>query len=208
MGRLSFLIACLMSTLSVLAQGPGGVSGTELWHIATATTNNTDSSYVWRDYSGDSTRFMSIENDYLIVRPQSEMQSFNFHPALHFDSISGKSLLQHTNLAQTTLIGVFAPDSVRIRQGNENPVEFYRAYGRLGENISMFTDSVYDLSRGNLSHKYIEDNYASFNETALRTITYQRANVPNHSVWGEPDSSSLLLNTDGRLFTGYSFGNI
>ncbi len=204
MGRLSFLLACLLSTLYVLAQGPGGVTGAELWHIATATTNNTDSSYVWRDYSGDSTRFMSIENDYLIVRPQSEMQSFNFHPALHFDSISGKSLLQHTNLAQTTLIGVFAPDSVRIRQGNENPVEFYRAYGRLGENISMFTDSVYDLSRGNLSHKYIEDNYASFNETALRTITYQRANVPNHSVWGEPDSSSLLLNTDGRLFTGYS----
>ena len=202
--RTTLLISCILSVLYAFAQGPGGVTGAELWHIATATTNNTDSSYVWRDYSGDSTRFMSIENDYLIVRPQSEMQSFNFHPALHFDSISGKSLLQHTNLAQTTLIGVFAPDSVRIRQGNENPVEFYRAYGRLGENISMFTDSVYDLSRGNLSHKYIEDNYASFNETALRTITYQRANVPNHSVWGEPDSSSLLLNTDGRLFTGYS----
>lgn len=204
MGRLSFLLACLLSTLYVLAQGPGGVTGAELWHIATATTNNTDSSYVWRDYSGDSTRFMSIENDYLIVRPQSEMQSFNFHPALHFDSISGKSLLQHTNLAQTTLIGVFAPDSVRIRQGNENPIEFYRVFGRLGENISMFTDSVYDLSRGNLSHKYIEDNYASFNETALRTITYERSNVPNHSVWGEPDSSSLLLNAIGRQFTGYS----
>lgn len=202
--RITLVAAYLLSVLYAFAQGPGGVTGAELWHIATATTNNTDSSYVWRDYSGDSTRFMSIENDYLIVRPQSEMQSFNFHPALHFDSISGKSLLQHTNLAQTTLIGVFAPDSVRIRQGNENPVEFYRAYGRLVENISMFTDSVYDLSRGNLSHKYIEDNYASFNETALRTITYQRANVPNHSVWGEPDSSSLLLNTDGRLFTGYS----
>lgn len=99
MGRLSFLMACLLSTLYVLAQGPGGVSGAELWHIATATTNNTDSSYVWRDYSGDSTQFISIENDHLIVRPQSEMQSFNFHPALHFDSISGKSLPQHTNLA-------------------------------------------------------------------------------------------------------------
>ena len=204
MGRLSFFMACLLSTLYVLAQGPGGVSGAELWYIATATTNNTDSSYVWRDYSGDSTRFISIENDHLIVRPQSEIQSFNFHPALHFDSISGKSLLQHTNLAQTTLIGVFAPDSVRIRQGNENPIEFYRVFGRLGESISLFTDSVYDISRGNLSHKYIEDNYASFNETALRTITYERSNVPNHSVWGEPDSSSLLLNAIGRQFTGYS----
>lgn len=202
--RITLLISCILSLLYAFAQGPGGVYGAELWHIATATTNNTDSSYVWRDYSGDSTRFISIENDHLIVKPQSEMQSFNFHPALHFDSISGKSLLQHTNLAQTTLIGVFAPDSVRIRQGNENPIEFYRVFGRLDEKISLFTDSVYDLSRGNLSHKYIEDNYASFNETALRTITYERSNVPNHSVWGEPDSSSLFLNAIGRPFTGYS----
>lgn len=201
--RLSFLMTCLVSTLYALAQGPGGVSGAELWHIATATTNNTDSTYAWYDYSGDSIQFISIGNNSMIVRPQSELQSFNFHPALHFDSISGKSLMQHTNLAQTTLIGVFAPDSVRICQGNENPIELYHTKVWSGDSILLLTDSVYDVSRGNLPHKYVEDNYASFNETALRTITYERANVPNHSVWGEPDSSSLFLNAIGRQFTGY-----
>ena len=202
MGRLSFLMACLLSTLYVLAQGPGGVSGAELWHIATATTNNTDSSYVWRDYSGDSTRFISIENDHLIVRPQSEMQSFNFHPALHFDSISGKSLLQHTNLAQTTLIGVFAPDSEMINPWNEDTI--YTANGKNGEDICMLTDSVYDLSLGHLYHKYHNNNDTLFNETALRIITYERANVPNHSVWDEPNMSSIQFNANGKRFIGYS----
>lgn len=202
--RTTLLISCILSVLYAVAQGPGGVSGAELWHIATATTNNTDSTYAWYDYSGDSIQFISIQNNRMIVRPQSELQSFNFHPALHFDSISGKSLLQHTNLHQATLIGVFAPDSVRICQGNENPIELYHTKVWSGDSILLLTDSVYDVSRGNLPHKYVEDNYASFNETALRTITYERANVPNHSVWGEPDSSSLFLNAIGRQFTGYS----
>ena len=171
MGRLSFLMAFLLSTLYVLAQGPGGVSGAELWHIATATTNNTDSSYVWRDYSGDSVRFVSKTNDQLIMRPQSEMQSFNFHPALHFDSISGKSLLQHTNLAQTTLIGVFAPDSEMINPWNEDTI--YTANGRNGEDICILTDSISDLSFGNLYHNYHNNNDSLFNETALRIITYE-----------------------------------
>ena len=99
--RTTLLISCILSVLYAFAQGPGGVTGAELWHIATATTNNTDSSYVWRDYSGDSTRFMSIENDYLIVRPQSEMQSFNFHPALHFDSISGEMRIRLSFIVHT-----------------------------------------------------------------------------------------------------------
>lgn len=200
--RTTLLISCILCVLYALAQDPGGVSGAELWHIATATTNNTDSSYVWRDYSGDSTRFISIENDHLIVRPQSEMQSFNFHPALHFDSISGKSLLQHTNLAQTTLIGVFAPDSEMINPWNEDTI--YTANGRNGEDICMLTDSVYDLSLGHLYHKYHNNNDTLFNETALRIITYERANVPNHSVWDEPNMSSIQFNANGKRFIGYS----
>lgn len=200
--RTTLLISCILSVLYAFAQGPGGVTGAELWHIATATTNNTDSSYVWRDYSGDSTRFMSIENDYLIVRPQSEMQSFNFHPALHFDSISGKSVLQHANMGQTTLIGVFAPDSVKL---NKDSIELYQtnSNGWLEDSIFMSTHNVYDKSLGALPHEYLEGNDTLFFQRPLKTITYERAILPNHSVWGEPETSSLLFNADGRPFTGY-----
>lgn len=204
MGRLSFLMACLLSTLYVLAQGPGGVSGAELWHIATAATNNTDTNYVWRDYSGDGARFVSTTNDQLIMRPQSEMQSFNFHPSLHFDSISGKVFLKHANLAQATLIGVFAPDTMQLFQGIANPIELYRTTGRPNEKIFMLSNIVIDDTLGPLSHKYLEDNYALFEELALRTITYERANLPNHSVWGVSDTSSLSFNPIDRSFTGYS----
>lgn len=196
--RLSFLMMCLLSTLYVLAQGPGGVSGAELWHIATATTSNTDSSYVWRDYSGDTTQFVSTANDQLIIRPWSELQSFNFHPALHFDSISGGSILQHTSMGQTTLIGVFAQpnkDSVELYQTNSN--------GWLEDSIFMSTQNVYDKSLGSLSHEYLEGNDTLFYQRALKTITYERANLPDRSVWGEPETSSLLFNADCRLFTGY-----
>lgn len=198
MGRLSFLMACLLSTLYVLAQGPGGVSGAELWYITTATTDDTDSSYVWRDYSGDSIRFVSIVNDQPIIRPWSELQSFNFHPALHFDSISGKSFLQHTNMGQTTLIGVFAQpnkDSVELYQTNSN--------GWLEDSIFMSTQNVYDKSLGALPHEYLEGNDTLFYQRPLKTITYERAILPNHSVWGESETSSLLFNADGRPFTGY-----
>ncbi len=191
-------MACLLSTLYVLAQGPGGVSGAELWYITTATTDDTDSSYVWRDYSGDSIRFVSIVNDQPIIRPWSELQSFNFHPALHFDSISGKSFLQHTNMGQTTLIGVFAQpnkDSVELYQTNSN--------GWLEDSIFMSTQNVYDKSLGALPHEYLEGNDTLFYQRPLKTITYERAILPNHSVWGESETSSLLFNADGRPFTGY-----
>ena len=196
--RTTLLISCILCVLYALAQDPGGVSGAELWHIATATTNNTDSSYVWRDYSGDSIRFVSIVNDQPIIRPWSELQSFNFHPALHFDSISGKSFLQHTNMGQTTLIGVFAQpnkDSVELYQTNSN--------GWLEDSIFMSTQNVYDKSLGALPHEYLEGNDTLFFQRPLKTITYERAILPNHSVWGEPETSSLLFNADGRPFTGY-----
>lgn len=199
MGRLSFLMACLLSTLYVLAQGPGGVTGAELWHIATV--NSTDTSYVWKDYSGDDVRFRSINANQLIIQPQSWMQSFNFHPALHFDSISGNSILGHTNLAQTTVIGVFAPDEQFYQQIAHK--ELLKIYGRNNERIRMTTDSVQDSSYLDLHHSYYVGNYSSFPELALRTITYERSNKPNHSVWGERTSSSLLFNETNRPFTGY-----
>lgn len=200
--RLSFLIMCLLSTLYLLAQGPGGVSGAELWQIATATSKNTDSNYVWCDYSGDSIQFVSTANNQVITRPQSELLSFNFHPALHFDSISGKSVLQHANMGQTTLIGVFAPDSVKL---NKDSIELYQtnSNGYLEDSIFMSTKSVYDKRLSTLSHKYLEGNDTLFYQRALKTITYERAILPNHSVWGEPETSSLLFNADGRPFTGY-----
>lgn len=199
MGRLSFLMACLLSTLYVLAQGPGGVSGAELWHIATV--NSTDTSYVWKDYSGDDVQFRSINDNQLIIQPQSWIQSFNFHPALHFDSISGNSILGHTNLAQTTVIGVFAPDEPLYQQIAHK--ELLQLLGRDGEDIRITTDSVKDKSHIDLHHSYYPENYSSFPELALRTITYQRSNMPNHSVWGEPTLSFLRFNETNRLFTGY-----
>ena len=130
--RLYFIMAFFLNVVCALAQGPGGVPGAELWQIVTSATNNTDLTYVWQDYSGDSIQFVSTENNHLILRPQPELQSFNFHPALHFDSISGKSLLRRTNLVQTTLIGVFAPDSARLSQGNEIPIEFNHKKATVG----------------------------------------------------------------------------
>ena len=48
--RTTLLISCILSVLYALAQGPGGVFGAELWHIATA--HETDTTYAWSDYSG------------------------------------------------------------------------------------------------------------------------------------------------------------
>lgn len=198
--RFTLLTTCILSLLYALAQGPGGVFGAELWHIATA--HETDTTYAWSDYSGDYSSFRSISGNQLIVQPQSWMQSFNFHPALHFDSISGITLLGLANLAQTTVIGVFAPDELLSQQSLHK--EIFHSVGRASEDMRMTTDSVLDESSQNLYHTYHAANYSPFNELALRTITYERSNTPHHSVWGEPSTSSFKFNEIDRTFTGYS----
>lgn len=198
--RLLISISSILYALCLWGQSPGGVPGAELWQVTTPTTVFLDSTYYWNDLSGDTVKALysgnaNIEYD----QSRRFIQAFNFNPAFHFKTIIADSLisnLQHTNLSQTTILGVFAPDSTSIAHN----ARIYSAYGRENENFSVFKESINGVANNlqygvdtTLNLLADGENDVAFKQSALRTMTYQRSFVPNHSVWGEPTESSIII---------------
>ncbi|MBR5118390.1 MAG: T9SS type A sorting domain-containing protein [Muribaculaceae bacterium] len=198
--RLLIFVTGILYALCSWGQSPGGVPGAELWHITTPTTVYLDSTYYWKDLSGDDVKAHDSSNANIEYEHSRRfMQAFNFNPAFHFKTIVADSLisnLHHTNMSQATILGVFAPDSTSIAQNSR----IYSAYGRDDENFSVFKESingvVNNLQYGvdtTLNLLADGENDVLFRQSALRTLTYQRSFVPNHSVWGEPKESSIIF---------------
>lgn len=197
--RLPILLMCAICTSCLWGQSPGGVPGAELWQITAATTVHPDSTYYWKDLSGDGV-IAHLSNNANVDYKQSRrfMQAFNFNHAFYFrasaiDSII--SYLQHTNLSQATILGVFAPKPSSIA----NNARIYSVNGRAGEGFSVLKDSIYGIA-SNLHYGsdstlnlIAVGNDTVFKESALRTLAYQRSFVPTHSIWGEPKESSMII---------------
>ena len=196
--RLLIFIMSILYALCLWGQSPGGVSGAELWHVTSPTTVYLDSTYYWKDLSGDAIMAHELSNANIEYKQSRRfMQAFNFNPAFHFkllleDLISN---LKHTNLSQATILGVFAPSS-HIDQD----AIIYDVEGKLDEGFSVYKDSIKGESSslfygvGSSLNLLAEDSTdVAFKESALRTLTYQRSFVSNHSVWGEPTESSIII---------------
>lgn len=197
--RLLIFITSISYALCLWGQSPGGVPGAELWQVTAATTVHPDSTFYWKDLSGDDV-IAHLSNNANVDYKQSRrfMQAFNFNHAFYFrasaiDSII--SYLQHTNLSQATILGVFAPKPSSI----SNNARIYSVDGRVGEGFSVLKDSIYGIA-SNLHYGsdstlnlIAVGNDSVFKESALRTLAYQRSFVPSHSVWGEPKESSMII---------------
>lgn len=113
MNRLLLSALLLPGWLAIAAQStPGGVAGAELWFH----TELQDGYLMWADQSGDATRLkkrlLGSETESLYQIPDTMPFCFNFHPALYFPNLAGSYVyasLLHTDLRQSTHMGVFAP---------------------------------------------------------------------------------------------------
>lgn len=200
MARRSLIfITSILYVLCLWGQSPGGVPGAELWQVATPTTVYLDSTYYWKDLSGDAViTHESGSANIEFKQARRFMQAFNFNPAFHFKLLSADSIisnLKHTNLSQATILGVFAP-SHHLSQESR----IYDVNGRDGEGFSVYKSSIVresgSLQYGSGSTLNLladNENDAIFRESALRTLSYQRSLVPNHSVWGESKESSIIF---------------
>lgn len=197
--RLLIFITSILYALCLWGQSPGGVPGAELWQVATPTTVYLDSTYRWKDLSGDAIMgHVSGNANIEYKQARRLMQAFNFNPAFHFKYLLTDSIisnLKHTNLSQATILGVFAPSHHLSRES-----KIYEVNGRNDEGLSVYKSSIVGES-GSLQYgsgstlNLLADNEndALFRESALRTLTYQRSFVPNHSVWGESQESSIIF---------------
>lgn len=197
--RLLIFITSILYALCLWGQSPGGVPGAELWQVATPTIVYLDSTYRWKDLSGDAIMgHVSGNANIEYKQARRFMQAFNFNPAFYFKFLSADSIisnLKHTNLSQATILGVFAPSHHLSRES-----KIYEVNGRNGEGLSVYKSSIVGES-GSLQYgsgstlNLLADNEndALFRESALRTLTYQRSFVPNHSVWGESQESSIIF---------------
>lgn len=197
--RLLIFITSILYALCLWGQSPGGVPGAELWQVATPTTVYLDSTYRWKDLSGDAI-MGHVSGNASIEYKQARrlMQAFNFNPAFYFKFLSADSIisnLRHTNLSQATILGVFAPSHHLSRES-----KIYEVNGRNGEGFSVYKSSIVGESSslqygGGSTLNLLADNENDvlFKESALRTLTYQRSFVPNHSVWGESQEASIIF---------------
>lgn len=197
--RLLIFITSILYALCLWGQSPGGVPGAELWQVATPTTVYLDSTYRWKDLSGDAIMgHVSGNANIEYKQARRLMQAFNFNPAFHFKYLLTDSIisnLRHTNLSQATILGVFAPSHNLSRES-----KIYEVNGRNGEGFSVYKSSIVGESSslqygGGSTLNLLADNENDvlFKESALRTLTYQRSFVPNHSVWGESQEASIIF---------------
>ena len=184
---LSILLLLFIGHLQAMSQSPGGVEGCEAWFVTSPSNTDLNGSYTWQDLSGDSVPLRHVggtQNGTEVLESRNVIQTFNFHPALRFSPSSGfmDAILRHTNLAQTTFIGVFAPDTLIDT----------RLYAFSGKDTTAITkDNVYHSGRDEAIDYSPDLIHSQAPSAALKIVSWQRTLTPKYSPWGEVDNATL-----------------
>ena len=212
MRQILFFFTVLVSYgLSAQTIAPGGVSNPEIWFKTVPLTDSLQGNYYWKDFSGDSVKLIINDergslygSEYVTSR--NRVKTYNFNPAINLSAPADKSkqfLLNKTNLAQTTVVSVWAPDFKF-----ERDMFLYALNGRPGEGYIFTKDKVihsnesgkdilnYGREEGkNLLFPNADEgaDLNKFQEQTLRIAVYNRALLPNHSMWGEKKKAGVSI---------------
>lgn len=211
------------------AQNPGGVHSPEVWFRTVPVSNNLQGYYFWKDLSGDSVKNLLYDSRGAgygteFRQQRTNINTFNFNPALNLSErdMPKEALLRFSNLSQATIIGIFAPS---VSTYNSDAV-VYNVDGRSGGGSLLSKDKVvrgtgidaldYGKEHGE-DLMYSESDSLSadgFRESSPRIVSYLKADLPQHSVWGEGSRSVITTgygysSNNVNSNTGYtgSFGN-
>lgn len=139
------IVTALFIPVQSRAQSPGQVSGAEAWLKTVPLTTDLQGYYHWRDFSGDSVRTNLYDAKGAayggeFTQRYTWIRTFNFNPALNFSEGNQpkESLLKYSNLAQMTVIGVFAPTTTAY---NKDEV-LYAVSGRKGAGSLVSRDKA------------------------------------------------------------------
>lgn len=187
------IVTALFIPVQSRAQSPGQVSGAEAWLKTVPLTTDLQGYYHWRDFSGDSVRTNLYDAKGAayggeFTQRHTWIRTFNFNPALNFSEGNQpkESLLKYSNLAQMTVIGVFAPTTtaynkdevlyaVSGRKGAGSLVSRDKAVGQQGiEPLDYGSTAGEDLLYSGSERQTAE----VFKSTSPRIVSYIRAYAP------------------------------
>jgi len=179
-----------------------------IWFKTIPATNNLNGGYKWKDFACNNatinkySRLGAGHGDEYVIKRDS-VRTYNYNPAidLSYDNVSKEILVKKSNLAQSTIIGVWGAKE----KYNEDKFLF-AINGRKDESVLFTKEYVFqtDPTKTNLC---FGDNFGEsflcqsdstnllnkFHEKSLRIGTYYRTNKPNTSVWGEPQKAVISL---------------
>ena len=197
---LSLCLFLLSFPLYVEAQSPGGVDGAELWHMTVPMNTDLTGNYFWKDYAGDTVRSRILDKQSgrygkEFIQSQQHVRMFNFRPALNLSQVNAPkvSLMKYSSLGQATVIGLFCHKPADAKKD----AVLYTLSGRPGSGVLMSKDKAVGVSGTSTldyGKEYGQDLlYGSvdttatetFEESALRIVSYIKANKAVRSVWGE-----------------------
>ncbi|MGC3979165.1 MAG: hypothetical protein QM751_13630 [Paludibacteraceae bacterium] len=188
-----------------------------IWFKTTPISKDVQNGYYdWQDFSGNNVKLRKYDSrgaaygeEFFVSK--NNLKTYNFNPALHIslDDISKEILNNKSNLAQTTIMGVWGPDEQNMPE-TDNFV--FALNGRQAESIVFTKSNVTEneeSGKGNLLYgnglvKNLlfqpelanEETEDKFKEQSLRIATYYKANKPANSLWGEEQKSVISLGGD------------
>jgi hypothetical protein len=180
-----------------------------VWLKTVPLTNNLNGAYQWVDIGGGNAKLLkniSANNWVEYVTTRDKMRAFNFNPAIDLssDTYVKKVLLNTSNLAQTTIMGIwgakseFATDKFLMTlQGRRNDWILLGKHSVVHSN-STLTDLAFGSTRARsflYQQNVLEGSDTTFHERALRIGSVYKASKPNNTAWGEAPDAALYLGT-------------
>lgn len=189
------------------------------WFKTVPVTNNLNGAYKWVDITNNSniykysTQGAGHGSEYVVTR--DKVRSYNFNPAIDLSyGNTSKEILLNNTLAQTTIMGVWAP-----REAYETNKYMFTLFNRYNQGV-LFTkqtvvesdSSKVDFGFGSLNQRNFlfrqglgkETSANEFREKSLRIGTYYKSSKPNSSIWGEPQKAVISL---GNKFDSTNVNN-
>lgn len=192
-------------TLMLAAQcNPGGVASPSVWFQTVPVTGDLNGAYHWEDKaSGKSVLFKSGSTEEPVF-PRSDMHTYNFNPAMPFDStISQEFLVKGTDLSQRTVIAVVG---AKREEANKDGFLYHIKGNPHQVRVLSKTKVIRTMREGKKSYTY-NPSLLSRKDTAERVkiLSYLEAQKPDRSIW--KSGGSARINIGGKFDRMWTMGD-
>jgi len=179
----------------------------EVWYKTVPVTSDINGRYKWKDFSPNNVALVKYSTngattEYSVGR--DSIMNYNFNPAIDLSAgnVSKEIMLVKSNLAQATIIGVWGSKKETTTADNF----VFAINGRQSESVLFSKSNVYSsVESGKEPMIYGNDTVKNLlcqstntsarkaRETSLRIASYYKSNVPNTTLWGEPQKAAISL---------------
>jgi|GEM_PF-4128737 len=180
----------------------------EVWFKTIPVTTDINGRYKWKDFSPNNVPLVRYSTNGTAIEytvGKDSVLHYNFNPAIDLTAgnISKEIKIGKSNLVQATVMGVWG---TKVEQNNTDRFIF-AINGRKNESVVFSKSNIFSsvesaknaLPYGNDSIKNLlalpncTTTANKARESSLRIASYYQANMPNTTLWGEPQKANISL---------------